>query len=228
MLFSKTVPLSNAVTRRSLLAILVCTVSVTADAGQARPPADLARALQTRYQSIRDFSADFVQTYRAGVLKTQTRESGTVAVKKPGKMRWTYAKPERKELVSDGRKIYWYVPEDRQVIVNDVVEQATTPALFLSGKGDIARDFTPSAVDPAIPGTVALKLVPRRSEPEYEFLIVALDPSSLQIRALTTRDHQGGESTLTFSNMKENRNLPDKDFVFTVPRGVTVVADAAR
>jgi outer membrane lipoprotein-sorting protein len=83
-------------------------------------------------------------------------------------------------------------------------------------------------VDPAIPGTVALKLVPRRSEPEYEFLIVALDPSSLQIRALTTRDHQGGESTLTFSNMKENRNLPDKDFVFTVPRGVTVVADAAR
>jgi outer membrane lipoprotein-sorting protein len=75
---------------------------------------------------------------------------------------------------------------------------------------------------------VALKLVPRRSEPEYEYLVVTLDPSSLQIRALTTRDHQGGESAITFSNMKENRGLPDKDFVFTVPRGVTVVTDATR
>ena len=112
--------------------------------------------------------------------------------------------------------------------VNDLVDQANTPALFLSGKGDIARDFTPSSMEPTIPGTVALKLVPRRSEPEYEFLVVALDPATFQIRALTTRDHQGGESTLTFSNMKENRNLSDKDFVFSVPRGVTVVADAAR
>ena len=214
---------------RSLtLLTLAAAASVSIDAAQGRSAADLARALQARYQSIRDFSAEFVQTYRAGVLKTQTSESGTVAVKKPGKMRWIYARPERKELVSDGKKLYWYVPEDRQVIVSDVVEQANTPALFLSGKGDIARDFTPSSMEPTIPGTVALKLVPRRSEPEYEFLVVALDPATLQIRALVTRDHQGGESTLTFSNMKENRNPSDKDFMFSVPRGVTVVADTAR
>ena len=214
---------------RSLtLLTLAAAASVSIDAAQGRSAADLARALQARYQSIRDFSAEFVQTYRAGVLKTQTSESGTVAVKKPGKMRWIYARPERKELVSDGKKLYWYVPEDRQVIVSDVVEQANTPALFLSGKGDIARDFTPSSMEPTIPGTVALKLVPRRSEPENEFLVVALDPATIQIRALVTRDHQGGESTLTFSNMKENRNPSDKDFMFSVPRGVTVVADTAR
>src|SRR5918995_4504762 len=104
----------------------------------------VARSLQARYANIRDFSADFVQTYRGGVLKTQTQERGTVVVKKPGKMRWVYTSPDRKELVSDGRKIYWYVPEDKQVRVNDVPpeDQATTPALFLSGKGDIVRDFT--------------------------------------------------------------------------------------
>ena len=76
--------------------------------------------MQAHYQSIRDFSADFVQSYRGGVLKTKTQESGTVAVKKPGKMRWTYTKPERKEFVSDGVKLYWYVPEDKQVTVTDV------------------------------------------------------------------------------------------------------------
>lgn len=197
-------------------------VSMAPSAQTQRTPDALARDLQARYQSIRDFSANFVQSYRAGVLKTQTQESGNVAVKKPGKMRWTYTKPERKELVSDGRKIYWYVPEDKQVVVRDVTDQASTPDLFLSGKGDIARDFTPSHAESTIAGTLALKLVPRRTEPEYEYLVIAFDATSLQLRALTTRDHQGGESVLTFTNMKENRGLSDKDFVFTVPRGVTV------
>jgi outer membrane lipoprotein carrier protein len=198
---------------------------------QARPSAsDLAQALQQRYQGIRDFSADFVQTYRGGVLKTQTQERGTVGVKKPGMMRWVYTSPEKKEFVSDGRKIYSYIPQDRQVVVADVPPdgQATTPALFLSGKGDIARDFTASYVEGAPKGTVALKLVPRRTEPDYEFLVVAVDPATLQIRALTTRDRQGGDSTLTFTNLRENRGLSDKDFVFDIPRGVDVISDGTR
>jgi outer membrane lipoprotein-sorting protein len=77
-------------------------------------------------------------------------------------------------------------------------------------------------------GSPQLKLVPRRPEQEYEYLVVTVDSGSLQIRALTTRDRQGGESTLTFSNMKENRNPSDKDFVFRIPRGVNVVTDATR
>ena len=104
----------------------------------------MARSLQQRYQGIRDFSADFVQTYRGGVLRTQTTERGTVAVKKPGRMRWVYTAPERKEFVSDGQKIYFYLPQDNRCMVTDVPpdDQATTPALFLAGKGDIASDFT--------------------------------------------------------------------------------------
>jgi outer membrane lipoprotein carrier protein len=197
-------------------------------AAQTRPPDALAKELQARYQSIRDYSADFVQSYRAGVLKTQSQERGTVAIKKPGKMRWTYTKPEHKELVSDGVKLYWYEAEIKQVIERDVAAQATTPDLFLSGRGDIARDFTASYVDTPVQGTVALKLVPRRNEPEYEYLVVALDPGTLQIRGLMSRDHQGGESTFTFSNIRENRGLSDRDFVFRVPSGVKVVTDAAR
>ena len=208
--------------------------SVIAGQSAAKPaqagksPETLATELQARYQSIRDFSADFVQSYRAGVLKTQSQERGTVTIKKPGKMRWTYTKPERKELVSDGVKLYWYVAEDKQVVERDVATQASTPDLFLSGRGDIARDFTASYAETPVQGSVALKLVPRKNEPEYQYLVVALDPGTLQIRALVTRDHQGGESTLTFTNMKENRGLSDRDFVFRVPSGVKVVTDDGR
>src|SRR5688572_3005054 len=202
----------------------------SAPAAQERQSADtMARALQTRYQGIRDFSADFVQTYRGGVLRTQTSERGSVVIKKPGRMRWTYTSPERKEFVSDGQKLYSYLPQDRQVVVATLPpdDQATTPALFLTGKGDISRDFTAAHVDNPPAGMAALKLTPRRSEPEYEYLLVTIDARSLQIRVLTTRDRQGGDSTLTFANLKENTGISDKEFVFRIPRGVDVITDGS-
>jgi outer membrane lipoprotein carrier protein len=222
---------SDRLLRRVLrLAVLLILTPVVLDA-QSRPaPEVLAQSLQQRYQGIRDFSADFVHSYRGGVLRTQTQERGTVSVKKPGRMRWVYTAPEKKEFVADGQKVYSYIPQDKQVIVTDVPpdNQATTPALFLAGKGDIGRDFRAAYDENAAPGTVALRLTPRKTEPEYEYLVVALDPATLQIRALTTRDRQGGESTLTFTNLKENQGIPDKAFAFRIPRGVDVITDGTR
>jgi outer membrane lipoprotein-sorting protein len=102
-------------------------------------------------------------------------------------------------------------------------DQATTPALFLAGKGDISRDFAAAFVETPVPGTIALKLTPRRSEPDYEYFVVVVDPGTLQIRSLSTRDRQGGENTMTFTKLKENRGISDKEFVFRIPRGVDVV-----
>src|SRR6195256_1196187 len=127
---------------------------------------ELAAALQKKYDGIRDFSADFTHAYEGGVLRKQITERGHLLVKKPGKMRWDYAAPEQKQFVSDGVKMYSFVPQDKQVIVASVPaeDEATTPILFLAGKGNVARDFTASLVDapPGMPaGSRALKLVPR-------------------------------------------------------------------
>lgn len=217
-------------TRLFLFVLAVFVASQEALHAQTSPaPEALARSLQQRYQGIKDFSADFVHSYRGGVLKTQTQERGKVTVKKPSRMHWTYTAPEKKEFVSDGVKIYSYIPQDRQVIVSGVPpdDEARTPALFLAGKGDIVRDFSATYVDPTLPGTVALKLTPRRNEPDYEYLVVAVDPASLQIRALTTRDRQGGDSTLIFTNLKENQRISDKEFAFRIPRGVDVITDGS-
>src|SRR5918994_6978157 len=117
----------------------------------AQPPsaAELAATLQRKYGTVRDFSADFVQTYRGGVLNRQIKDSGRVMIRKPGRMRWEYQAPEEKLFVSDGVKVYSYVPEDKQVTIVPVPpdDQAATPALFLAGKGNLTRDFTASIVD---------------------------------------------------------------------------------
>ena len=108
--------------RHLAVAVLAVGLMPAATGAQgSRPTPDaLAKSLQQRYAKIRDFSADFVHTYRGGVLRKQATERGTVAVKKPGRMLWVYTAPEKKRFVSDGTKIYSYIPQDRQVIVSDV------------------------------------------------------------------------------------------------------------
>jgi outer membrane lipoprotein carrier protein len=209
-------------------AVVVLTLALAAQTPTS--PDAVARALQTRYEGIRDFSANFEQSYRGGVLRTETREQGTVSIKKPGMMRWIYSKPERKEFVSDGRKVYSYIPEDRQVMVADVPpdDQATTPALFLAGKGQIVRDFTTEFESSPPAGIVALKLTPKKYEAEYEYFVIMVDAKSLQLRGLATKDRQGGLSVLSFTNLKENTGTSDKEFAFRVPRGVDVITDGTR
>jgi outer membrane lipoprotein carrier protein len=216
------------------LAIALTLLVATAIAGAAPAgsntqstgtPDALAAALNVRYRTVRDFSADFVQSYRGGVLRTQARERGTVKIKKPGLMRWLYLSPEKKEFVSDGHTIYSYFPSDQQVMVSRVPPDlaATTPALFLAGNADIARDFTAAFVDSPLEGTVGLKLTPRKAEANVDYFVVATAQPGLQIRALVARDSQGGDSTLIFSNLKENQGISDKEFVFRIPKGADVV-----
>lgn len=208
-------------------------VLLTVSLGAQSPTADtLARDVQRKYDRVADFSADFVHSYRGGILRQQATERGTLLVKKPGKMRWEYTAPEKKLFVSDGHKIYSYVPQDRQVIVGTMPrdDQAPTPALFLTGKGDISRDFNASLdkVADAPSGSVALKLTPKRREPEYDSLTLVLDPKTLALQMLITVDAQGGRSAFTFSNLKENVGVADSQFVFKMPRNVDVVTDGGR
>jgi len=81
-----------------LFALLLVPVLIAPD----RTAPELARALQKKYDTIKDFSADFVHAYEGGVLRKQITERGHLLVKKPGKMRWDYTSPEQKQFVSDG------------------------------------------------------------------------------------------------------------------------------
>jgi outer membrane lipoprotein carrier protein len=193
----------------------------------------LTESLQRKYDAIKDFSADFVQTYQGGVLRKQLTERGHVWIKKPGKMRWEYMSPEKKLFVSDGVKMYSHLPADNQVIVNSVPEgdHAGAPVLFLAGKGNLMRDFTPSTTErPAgFPPTArAIKLVPKTPQTDYDALIAVIDPESFALQGLVTLDAQGGRSAISFANLKENVGTPDKMFVFTMPRGAEVITDATR
>ena len=203
-------------------------LSCTATAQEpGRTPEDLQRALQSRYQLIRDSTADFIQTYEGGVLRSTLVERGTFQFKKPGRMRWDYYEPERKISVWDGEQIYFYLPEDRQVMVGrlPLESEVTTPALFLAGAGNFAEDFTATfdVVQDAPQDSYVLRLTPTRTERDFEYLTLVLDGRSLAIVRLVAHDLEGGISTFTFSNLQENQNLSDTPFRFEIPNGTDVI-----
>jgi outer membrane lipoprotein carrier protein len=215
--------------RRSILlaCITVIVMAVQPVPAQTQTPDALAKAVQAHYQQVRDFTASFEQAYVGGALKRRSVERGTVAIRKPGRMRWDYDAPEKKLFISDGTRLYFYVPADKQVRVSALPESGRmpTPILFLAGRGDLLRDFNAEEVAPpgGSPGSRALRLRPVRAEPEYDSLTLVVDGESFAMRQLIVVDGQGGTSTFSFTNLRENVGVADSRFVFTIPKGVDVV-----
>ncbi len=209
--------------------LLVAALSNTEAQPADAPPLDqLVQNLQVKYDSVRDFSADFEHRYTGGLLSVSLVEHGTVLIKKPGKMRWSYATAEEKLYVSDGEMFYSYFPLDRQVIVTEVPPDAhaSTPALFLAGKGSLSEDFDASYEEtPASPDAWVIRLTPRVADASYASLVVTVDRRTLSITGLSTSDFQGGQSTYIFTRLEENQDLPDSVFEFTIPNNADIVSD---
>lgn len=207
-----------------LAALLALCVPAAAQTGEPSA-AEVAAALQRRYDTIRDFTARFTHQHTGGPLRRKYVEQGEVQVKRPGRMRWEYGPPDEKVFVSNGKQVYFYDRENNQVTISTMPEgdEATDAAEFLSGRGNLTRDYEVSFAGEAPPGAWALKLVPRTPQTQYDWLEVVVDRANLRIQSLTAVDPDGGRSTFTFTDVKENVGIADKTFEFEIPRGVEVI-----
>src|SRR5580765_4860158 len=99
--------------RLRFVIVVSMAASVLCAAGRAADVKTLAAAVDTHYNHLRSLETEFTEVYRgSGMERTGT---GTLWLKKPGKMRWEYRSPREKLFVSDGKDAWFYVPDDRQV-----------------------------------------------------------------------------------------------------------------
>jgi outer membrane lipoprotein carrier protein len=203
--------------------VLLALSLVAVGAAQGTPTAqDVATSLQRKYDTIRDFSTDFVHTHEGGVLKRKREERGTLLVKKPGKMRWTYKSPDEKVFVSDGVRLIQYFPEENRALVSAVPEDEQAAVLFLAGRGNLTRDFNVSFGQGGAAGTWTLRLEPKQPQPEYDWLEITAARDTLRLQSLTVAEKPGSRSTFVFANFKENPGIADKTFAFSIPKGAEV------
>jgi outer membrane lipoprotein carrier protein len=216
------------ISMRGLLAasLLIASAVLSAAPAQEVPaPGALAQLIQAHYNSVTSFTAGFTHTFKGGLLPQTTVERGSVKIRKPGRMRWTYDAPNQKEFVADGTLLYSYVKADRTCYVSDLPkgDTASTAVLFLAGKGDLVRDFR-AALSPNSPaGEWRVLLTPRTPQTEFTQLTIGVDPKTLKMLSMESVDADGGVSTFRFENLRENVSLADREFLFTPPKGVDVI-----
>jgi len=206
-----------------LLALAMAVSAICRVAAQAAPsPDEVATALQRKYDTIRDFSASFVHTHEGGVLKRKREERGTIFVKKPGKMRWDYSKPDEKVFVSDGVRLIQYFADENRAVVSPAPDDDQAAVLFLAGRGNLNRDFNITFGSATTPTAWTLRLEPKQPQQEYDWLEITAARDTYTLQALTVGEKQGSRSTFVFSNFKENPGVSDKTFAFSIPRGAEV------
>jgi outer membrane lipoprotein carrier protein len=205
---------------------LVVMALATPRADQQSPPsaAELAARIQARQQTVRDFTTDFTLKTTSPLLPREPEEQGTLKIKKPGRMRQIAKTGEKNEFVADGQNLYLYFRRDGYVEITPLPtgDQASTWSMFLTGRGDLVRDFVPRLAATHPPNEWHLILTPRQTPASFKSLTLHVDRATLQLRGLVVQDTQETTSTYRFSGLRENTGLSDRDFEFTVPKGVAV------
>jgi outer membrane lipoprotein carrier protein len=175
--------------RTLIFASLLAVVSTPAGAAGLR---DVIEALEAPFRNhqIKDYTADFFQESRIASLDRLQRARGEVKVRFEAQGRdrvpvvmfhWEYQEPTRQELVSDGKTLWVYLPENNQVIQSDIglVSQArdNDPMTFLTGLGQLSRDFQINFASPNrdVAGNYILDLRPRRTTALINRMVIVVD-----------------------------------------------------
>jgi outer membrane lipoprotein carrier protein len=227
------------------LLILVFTACPALSEDKPASLKDVVAALEKGYATLQDVKADFSQkTIIAGIKKEQ-RGSGEMLLKRPGSatamFRFNYSKPAQ-QIVSNGKQVWFYTPENRQVMVSslaDMFKGGNSIALtYLTGLGHVSRDFNISfAGEPQDKnGNYQLELVPKKPSPVLAKLQLSVPAEAVQrflqsgnvknifpVVSSVIHDIGGNETRIDYSRPRVNRGIDNGKFNFRIPQGVEVI-----
>ena len=186
----------------------------------------LAAAVDRHYNHLSSLHAEFTELYRgSGMERT---ESGTLWLKKPGKMRWEYRSPKDKLFVSDGKDAWFYVPGDRQArkTAAKKLEDIRSPLAFMLGKTQLEKELRGLSLAPDVTpmqsGDVVLRGVPQALADRVSEILLEITPEN-QIVRIVIQEVDGAATEYRFSGMKENVAISDARFQFRPPPGTETV-----
>ena len=207
-------------------AIVLSMTTILLRASVAADIKTLAAAVDAHYNHLRSLQAEFTEVYRgSGMDRT---ESGTLWLKKPGKMRWEYRSPKEKLFVSNGKDAWFYVPDDRQARKTEAkkLEDIRSPLAFLLGKTKLEKELQGLSlaldVTPLQPGNMVLRGVPQALADRISEVLVEVTPGH-QIARIVLQEVDGAVTEYRFGEMKEDVEIGDARFQFKPPAGTETV-----
>jgi outer membrane lipoprotein carrier protein len=187
----------------------------------------LVEAIDSRYRDVKTLKTEFTQTYVWG--DTTKKESGTAYFARGGLMRWDYQQPKDKLVVADGKRMWLYIPQEKQVTQSPFKPQddPRVPFPLLLSHFDLRKVFSKVEIAnqalKAAPGNRVLRGYARRgSEDLYSQVLIEVTPSR-DIKRLVVFYPDRSVMEFAFDHMQTNLTLSPALFTFAPPAGSEVI-----
>lgn len=178
--------------------------------------------LQTFISSMRTMEAEFIQRVVNPSRGTPGESKGKFYASRPGKFRWDYQFPFEQTIVSDGKEIFFYEPDLKQVSVANWSNLNDSPASFFVSNEPLDAVFTWSVEPDPVFNYPMVRLKPKKPG-DLQYIEVLLGPSNDKLIKLSILDSMGNLSHFHFYKSRLNSDIPMDRFQFQVPAGVDIV-----
>ena len=196
-------------------------VAVSAFAGDAALDR-LLKGVEARYNKAKTLQVVFHEDYTP-LGRPRRSESGTLLLRKPGRMRWDYDQPKGKLFVSDGKFMWLYTPAENRAEKMKLQESddMRAPLAFLLGKLNFQKEFRNLQAKPEGAGT-RITAEPKTDNLPYSAVEFVVSPDR-QIREVKVTGFDRSVLDFRFDQERVDPPLNDKLFQFQVPKGAELV-----
>jgi outer membrane lipoprotein carrier protein len=224
MLESSKLRTAPRILSRLIVALGVIIASAQSFATESRSADQIVDSLQKNYDATVDFVADFRQETEVKTLNRKLKASGKLYFKRPGKMLWRYEEPKGQLVLADGKNLYFYQPEQNQVIKSPLKNafRSDIPLSFLLGLGNLKKDFN-ATLKGTEQNQYVLRLEPKNELGGFSEVLVAVGRSTSDIDWVSVQDAASNVTTIRFSGMRKGVGVQESLFRFQVPDGVDIV-----
>lgn len=182
----------------------------------------LLKTIEARYNHTQSLRLDFSESY-AGMKRPMQKESGTLWLRKPGRMRWDYTVPAGKVFISDGKDVVYYTPGDPTAQKSKLKESEDmrAPLAFLLGKLEFKKEFRNFSTH-AEGADTWIDAEPKSQNLAYTKVAFLAEPNG-EIRRVRVTGQDQSILDFTFTNEQPNAPVSPSLFQFQPPPGVQIV-----
>jgi outer membrane lipoprotein carrier protein len=185
--------------------------------------ADSIERFKSFLKDTQSARADFEQKVYGRDGKLTQDSKGSFVFQRPGRFRWTYAKPVDQLIVGDGERVWIYDRDLNQVTVRRLSRAlGSTPAALLAGASDVDKAFELKDAGQR-DGLEWLEARPKERDTGFELVRMGFGPDGL--RGMELVDNFGHTTRLRFANLQRNPKIAPGEFRFEPPKGADVLGE---
>ena len=183
---------------------------------------EILTAIEKKYAG-KSFEASFTQTSTLAALDVTEHATGMAYFSHPKKMRWEYLEPERHEIITNGKLLWIFRPEENQVMTGDAQAffKAGAGGAFLSDISLVRKNYT-IRIKKTTPEFNEIELTAKIQTPDISSIMIRVLKKNNEIKQVITYNLYKDTTLFEFDNIHFKKIDPGR-FEFQIPEGSHVI-----